>query len=217
MYGFENLNNYLKSLGYSFKSDSDCEILLPLYEKLGTAMFRFLDAEFACVIYDSEKKKLIAARDPIGIRPLFYGYDSEGSIMFASEAKNLVGLTDEVKPFPPGHYYKAGQFICYRDLSKRKPYSKDGVEETAPKIKELLVKGVEKRLDADAPVGFLLSGGLDSSVVALLLHKAIGKNLVCVFVDHGLLRKNEGDYVENLFRLFYLELLLLILLVEIEE
>ena len=90
LYGFENLKNYLKSLGYSFKSDSDCEILLPLYEKLGTAMFRFLDAEFACVIYDSEKKKLIAARDPIGIRPLYYGYDKKENIVFAITVKILI-------------------------------------------------------------------------------------------------------------------------------
>ena len=60
---------------------------------------------------------LIAARDPIGIRPLFYGYDADGAIVFASEAKNLVGLCDEICPFPPGHYYADGKFVRYADLT----------------------------------------------------------------------------------------------------
>ena len=68
---------------------------MPLYEELGTEMFSHLDAEFALVLYDAARNSWIAARDPIGIRPLFYGYDREGAILFASEAKNLEGLTDE--------------------------------------------------------------------------------------------------------------------------
>ena len=144
-------------------------------EKYGVEMFERLDAEFAMVIYDAKKDDLIAARDPIGIRPLFYAYDSEGSIMFASEAKNLIGLSDKVMPFPPGHYYEDGKFICYKDLSKRQTYSSDDLETACKKIKELLVKGVEKRLDADAPVGFLLSGGLDSSLVCAISQKILGK------------------------------------------
>ncbi len=75
-----------------------------MYETYGTDMFRMLDAEYACVIYDAKKQKLIAARDPIGIRPLFYGYPKDGEIVFASEAKNLTGLVEKVFPFPPGHY-----------------------------------------------------------------------------------------------------------------
>ncbi len=165
LYGFENLKNYLKSLGYSFKSDSDCEILLPLYEKLGTAMFRFLDAEFACVIYDSEKKKLIAARDPIGIRPLYYGYDKKENIVFASEPKNLIGVCDKIMPFPPGHYYENGKFIQYRDMTKVEKVSEDSLETVLEKIHDKLLLGIDKRLSADAPIGFLLSGGLDSSLV----------------------------------------------------
>ena len=75
---------------YDFISDSDCEIILPLYHKYGLEMFSRLDAEFAMVLYDSKKDALIAARDPIGIRPLFYGKLKDGSMVFASEAKNLV-------------------------------------------------------------------------------------------------------------------------------
>ncbi|MCR5671702.1 MAG: asparagine synthase B [Butyrivibrio sp.] len=165
LYGFKDLRNYLISLGYEFKSDSDCEILLPLYEKLGTAMFAMLDAEFACVIYDGEKDRFIAARDPIGIRPLYYGYDKEGNIIFASEPKNLVGTCESIMPFPPGYYYENGRFVCYRNITEVKEYSTDSLEMVTSKIREKLLRGIKKRLDADAPVGFLLSGGLDSSLV----------------------------------------------------
>lgn len=73
--------------GYRFQSDSDCEILLPLYREYGTDMFQMLDAEFACIIFDGKTGQFIAARDPIGIRPLYYGYDAKGVIVFASEPK----------------------------------------------------------------------------------------------------------------------------------
>ncbi len=165
LYGFKPLRKYLEGLGYSFKSDSDCEILLPLYEKLGTKMFALLDAEIACVIYDAEKKKFIAARDPIGIRPLYYGYDDDKKILFASEPKNLTKICKKIMPFPPGHYYEDGKFICYRDMTKVKAVSTDSLETTIKKIHDKLFCGIEKRLDADAPVGYLLSGGLDSSLV----------------------------------------------------
>ena len=79
-------------------------------------MFKMLDAEFALIIYDGKAKKYIAARDPIGIRPLYYGCDEKGVMAFASEAKNLVGICDKIMPFPPGHYYKDGEFkMCIRD------------------------------------------------------------------------------------------------------
>ena len=163
IYGFRPIKEDLMAKGYTFRSDSDCEILLPLYEQKGVEMFRELDAEFAMILYDG--KELIAARDPIGIRPLYYGYDSDGAILFASEAKNLVGLCERILPFPPGHYYKDGRFVCYRDPAAVQRVSSDDLETACGHIHDKLVAGIEKRLDADAPVGFLLSGGLDSSLV----------------------------------------------------
>ena len=163
IYGFRPIKEDLMAKGYTFRSDSDCEILLPLYEQKGVEMFRELDAEFAMILYDG--KELIAARDPIGIRPLYYGYDSDGAILFASEAKNLVGLCERILPFPPGHYYKDGRFVCYRDPAAVQKVSSDDLETACGHIHDKLVAGIEKRLDADAPVGFLLSGGLDSSLV----------------------------------------------------
>lgn len=253
IYGFRPIKKELEK-DYTFVSDSDCEILLPLYEKHGLKMFAELDAEFACIIYDPAHEGLIAARDPIGIRPLFYGEFEDGSIVFASEAKNLIGLVDEVKPFPPGYYWADGKFVCYRDMTKvegeyyraaddagiptddGKTVNKAGipaddakklnttgtsadvdntvdtsegsktVNETSGKqkeetrendtekyehgtekeehpelaeicrnIREKLTAGIEKRLDADAPLGFLLSGGLDSSLVCAVSARILGK------------------------------------------
>lgn len=172
LYGFEKQKKILEQKGYTFKSDSDCEILLPMYFEYGTDMFAMLDAEFACIIYDGQKKTYLAARDPIGIRPLYYGYDKDGIILFASEPKNLVGLTEHIAPFPPGHYYKDGEFVCYLDIAKVHEVAHDDLETACGKIHDKLIAGVEKRLVADAKVGFLLSGGLDSSLVCAIAAKS---------------------------------------------
>ena len=203
LYGFNALKSYLKSLGYTFESDSDCEIILPLYEKLGTKMFSLLDSEFAMVIYDGEKKQFIAARDPIGIRPLYYGYDEDGYILFASEPKNLTGVCKKITPFPPGHYYENGKFICYRDLTEVKTVRTDDLDTIFSNIHDKLLNGIKKRLDADAPVGFLLSGGLDSSLVcgvaASLSDKpietfAIGMDIDAIDLKYA---REVADYIHS--------------------
>ena len=118
LYGFRFEKEILKRRGYKFTSDCDCEILLPLYYEYGLDMFRHMDAEFALILYDSRKDRLIAARDPIGIRPLFYGYSkSSHKIAFASEMQNLIGWCDDIRPFPIGSYYCDGRFVRYEDLS----------------------------------------------------------------------------------------------------
>ena len=176
IYGFRPIKKRLEEIGYTFLSDSDCEILLPLYHEYGLKMFSMLDAEFALVLYDGETGEYIAARDPIGIRPLYYGYLAGGAILFASEPKNLVGLTvGKILPFPPGHYYYKGRFFSYCDIAAVREYSSDGLDAVCAEIREKLTQGVKKRLDADAPVGFLLSGGLDSSLVCALGARMLGR------------------------------------------
>ena len=108
IYGFRSIREELIRKGCRLISESDCEILAPLYQEYGTKMFSMLDAEFAMVMYDVEKDSYIAARDPIGIRPLYYGVTQEGIFVFASEPKNLISLVDAVVPFPPGHYFQDG-------------------------------------------------------------------------------------------------------------
>ncbi len=172
IYGFREIKKKLIKKGYNFVSDSDCEILLPMYYEYGLDMFSKLDAEFATIIYDGEKDTYVAARDPIGIRPLFYGYSKSGKILFASEAKNLVGLTDKIMAFPPGYYYADGKFTCYCDITEiNGDYCTDKLEVIFKKVHDKLISGIEKRMDADAPVGFLLSGGLDSSLVCAVAQK----------------------------------------------
>ena len=170
IYGFDKFKAEL-SKTHHFISESDCEVLLPLYEKYGVDMFAMLDAEYALILFDAKSGGFVAARDPIGIRPLYYGYDKAGVILFASEPKSLVGLTDKIMPFPPGHYYKDGQFVCYRDIAHVDAVCHDDLETVCSKIHDKLVAGVEKRLVADAKVGFLLSGGLDSSLVCAIAQK----------------------------------------------
>lgn len=208
VYGFRKLKKELEQRGYTFESESDCEVLLPLYREYGLDMFSHLDAEYACVIYDAESNRVIAARDQIGIRPLFYGYSKEGSLALASEARNLVGIVEEIKAFPPGHYMvydvsKKGEaeFVCYEDIAKVNGYRHEEVDEICEKIHNLLVKGVEKRLDADAPLGFLLSGGLDSSLVCAIAANitkrpirtfAIGMDIDAIDLKYA---KKVADYI----------------------
>lgn len=242
VYGFGPLKEYLSSIGYPFESGSDCELLMPLYEKLGVAMFNLLDAEFACVIYDGEKDEFIAARDPIGIRPLYYGYDDEGYILFASEPKNIVGVAKEIKPFPPGHFYKKGEFTSYRDMTTGGVYAKagwnpgkagqgrhlsgvgnahsratagsmtlsnglgimdEGVDAICEGIHDRLIGGIKKRLTADQPIGFLLSGGLDSSLVCGVAAKllpepiptfAIGMDIDAIDLKYA---RQVADYIHS--------------------
>ncbi|MEX0798431.1 MAG: asparagine synthase B [Bacteriovoracaceae bacterium] len=157
---------------FKYHSGSDCEVLLPLFEHGGIEeLVHKVDAEYACVVMSKKTGEVFAARDPMGIRPLFYGHSKEGEICFASEAKALQGLCDEITPFPPGHFYFAGKFKSYLDLGETPSYHDDGLPQVFKNIREKLVAGVEKRLQADASIGFLLSGGLDSSLVCSIAQK----------------------------------------------
>jgi len=173
IYGFRPIKEQLAKK-YTFKSDSDCEILLPMYREYGLKMFSMLDAEFALILYDGEKDEFIAARDPIGIRPLFYGKRGSG-LVFSSEANNLVGVCDRIYPFPPGCYYADGQFTQYCDIAKPEKVITSDVETVCKNIHDKLIAGVSKRLDSDAPLGFLLSGGLDSSLVCSIAARELKK------------------------------------------
>ena len=153
--------NYLQlkaqCLGHQFISNSDCEVLLPLYETFGIqGLVEKLDAEFALVIWDNALGKIVAARDPMGIRPLFYGKTKEDTIAFASEVKALHEFCTEITPFPPGHYYDGEKIISYLDLSTVKEFHKDSLAEVLKGINTRLRAGVEKRLQSDAEVGDLI-------------------------------------------------------------
>ncbi len=161
---------------FPFKSSSDCESIIPLYLDKGIkGMAQALDGEYALVIYDSKLDKFLAARDPIGIRAMFYGYTEQGDIVFASEMKAIHNICKTVMPFPPGHYYDGESIKPYTDIAKVDEYADDTLEEMYAKINHLLTQGVVKRLQSDVPVGFLLSGGLDSSLVCAIAARLLKK------------------------------------------
>jgi asparagine synthase (glutamine-hydrolysing) len=147
---------------------TDAEAVLHFYDKFGTQFAKKLDGDFACAI--SDKGKLILARDIVGVKPLYYGH-SNGRLCFASEAKSLVGIADDVKEFPPGYLYS-------RELGFQK-YTCQAVEtpdfenfEQAKKVlAQLLEEATERRIKDNAVGGVLLSGGLDSSLITYMAHK----------------------------------------------
>lgn len=175
IYNFRNIREKYET-SFTFKSNSDCEVMLPLFMEKGiVGMAQELDAEYVCVIYDDAKRKFYAARDPIGIRPLFYGYTIYNEIVFASEMKALHKVCEKVYPFPPGHCFDGDKFIKYADLSDVKEFHDHDQEEIFKNINHFFTKAVEKRMDADAPVGFLCSGGLDSSLVCAIAARLTNK------------------------------------------
>ena len=150
------------------KTHSDTEVLLHLYRKMGPKFVKLLDGMFAFAI--QHKGESFMARDPLGIKPLYYGKSADGKkIFFASEIKALVGHVERIKEFPAGHWYhsRLGWHRYYQLEKTIKPF--DGAEvDVMPKIKLSLRSAVYKRLLADVPVGVSLSGGLDSSIVTAL-------------------------------------------------
>ncbi len=169
IYNNESLRAYYDD--YPFVSGSDCESLIPLYLHKGMLMAKELDAEFVFVLYDKARHQVVAARDPIGIRPMFYGRLKEnGKMAFASEAKGLQDICDDITPFPPGNIYIDGKFTDYAKITKVTD-TIDTPEQALKMIKKRLTDGITKRLISDVPVGYLLSGGLDSSLVCAIAQR----------------------------------------------
>ncbi len=169
IYNFQAIRDRLGQ-NYHFQSHVDSEILLPLYEQLGSGLTRSLDGMFSFVIGDG--KEFLAARDPIGIKPLYYG-TSEDNVFFSSEIKALVEHTEEIKEFPNGYYYHSQEGLQpYYQLPQEQVFIKD-VDTVIAKIRQTLSTSVDKRLMSDVPVGVFLSGGLDSSVIAALMKQRL--------------------------------------------
>lgn len=157
---------------YPYISHSDCETIIPLLENHRlTEACNILDGEFAFVAYDKRYKRLVAARDPMGIRPLFYGYTAENEIAFASEMKDLLPLCEKIYPFPPGHYFNGEEIKPYCELYRLPGGKHYQIDKILTNIRNILTSSVVKRLDADVPIGYLLSGGLDSSLVCAIAQR----------------------------------------------
>ncbi|NOH97905.1 asparagine synthase B [Vibrio sp. 99-70-13A1] len=153
---------------YQFQTDSDCEVILALYQEMGADLLEELNGIFAFVLYDEEKDEYLVGRDHIGIIPLYQGYDENGNYYIASEMKALVPVCKTVSEFPPGSFYSS------KDAEPQRYYTRDWNEYAAvqgnstnkEELTEALEAAVKRQLMTDVPYGVLLSGGLDSSITS---------------------------------------------------
>ena len=158
---------------YDFQTGSDCEVILALYRDKGIKFLEDLSGIFAFVLYDEEKDAFLIARDPIGVIPLYIGYDSDGTVYVASELKALEGQCERYEPFLPGHYYWSEEPGIKR-YYKRDWMDYEAVKDNPASVSEIhdaLTAAVKRQLMSDVPYGVLLSGGLDSSVVSAIAEK----------------------------------------------
>jgi asparagine synthase (glutamine-hydrolysing) len=177
IYNYQELKNgVLKD--YNFRTKSDSEVIVHLYEEFKYDFCTKLDGDWAFVIIDGDD--YIASRDPLGVKPLYYGLDERGRIYFSSEMKSIADQCKTFSTFPPGHYYtpKTG-FVKYYQ-PEYEDYENANNDLKLTEIRETLTEAVRKRLMGDLPVGVLLSGGLDSSLISSIaarLLKESGKKL----------------------------------------
>ena len=177
IYNHQELRNGILK-DHTFRSKSDSEVIVHLYEKYKYNFLHLLDGDFAFVVVDEDD--YIAGRDPIGVKPLYYGMDDSGRMYFASEMKPIADQCHTFSTFPPGHYYtpKTG-FVKYYN-PEYEDYNKATKELNLVELRDALIQATQKRLMSDVPIGVLLSGGLDSSLtssIASRLLKDKGKKL----------------------------------------
>ncbi|KAL1983216.1 hypothetical protein VTN96DRAFT_390 [Rasamsonia emersonii] len=160
---------------YNFKTHSDCEVIIPLYMKYGIDAPKHLDGMFSFVLYDKNEDRVVAARDPIGVTSFYQGWSSQtpGAVYFASELKSLHPVCDKIIAFPPGHVYdsKTDTMTRYFEPKWWDPTNVPSAPVDYKLIRETLERSVRKRLMAEVPYGVLLSGGLDSSLVAAIAQR----------------------------------------------
>lgn len=161
---------------YPFKTHSDCEVIIPLYQEHGIDAPKHLDGMFSWVLHDKKQDRIVAARDPIGITTFYIGRSSEtpGAVYFASELKCLHPVCDNIESFPPGHVYDSKTDSLTRYFTPKwlmEPSTVPTEPLDLTKLRTTFERSVRKRLMAEVPYGVLLSGGLDSSLVASIAQR----------------------------------------------
>ena len=178
IYNHKNLKNRFAA-DYNFRTESDCEVILALYEKKGINFLNDLNGIFAFALYDSSNDKYLIARDHMGIIPLYMGWDKDDIFYISSELKSLEGVCDKIELFPPGHYLESSStnLIKWYDPEW---VSYEHVKDSETSIKAIhdsLSAAVKRQLMSDVPYGVLLSGGLDSSITSALAKKFASKRI----------------------------------------
>ncbi len=153
---------------YTYSTESDCEVILPLYKEKGSGFLNELQGMFAFILYDEANDSYLIARDPIGIIPLYYGFDDSQQLFVASEMKALMDVCSEVHEFPPGHYWASGDDapVRYYERPWQDYAAVSNASTDIASIRDALERAVISHLMTDVPYGVLLSGGLDSSIIA---------------------------------------------------
>jgi asparagine synthase (glutamine-hydrolysing) len=169
IYNHRELEKQL-AVAYTFQTGSDCEVINALYaegHEVGDWLNK-LNGIFAFALWDREKQRYLIARDPMGVCPLYWGHDGDGRLWVASEMKALARICDDVAAFPPGHWYDSVTGACVQYYIKpwRDYDAVAGVEVSAQELREAFEAAVHRQMMSDVPYGVLLSGGLDSSLVA---------------------------------------------------
>jgi len=169
---------------YAFQTHSDCEVILPLYRAGSDAVavsrwLNELEGMFAFVLWDAANGTWLIARDPIGIIPLYFGHDGHGNLHVASEMKALVGICRSVQEFAPGHYWRSGEAAPTRYYSPRwRDYAAvAGADSDRGTLRQALEASVRSHMMSDVPYGVLLSGGLDSSLIAAIAKKYAARRI----------------------------------------
>ncbi|GGD56836.1 asparagine synthase B [Pseudoxanthomonas indica] len=168
IYNHRELKKELKQ-AYEFQTGSDCEVINALFREDTPASFlNRLNGIFAFALWDAASQRFLIARDPIGVCPLYWGHDREGRLCVASEMKALADTCADVAQFPPGHYYDSATsaLVKYYDKPWRDYDAVEGVQVGPQELREAFERAVHRQLMTDVPYGVLLSGGLDSSLVA---------------------------------------------------
>ncbi len=158
---------------YQFQTGSDCEVILALYRDKGIGFLEELSGIFAFALYDADTDTFLIARDPIGVIPLYIGYDDDGTVYVASELKALEGNCQRYEVFLPGHYYSSTEGEMKRYYS-RDWFEYENVKDndsSVDNIRRSLMDAVKRQLMSDVPYGVLLSGGLDSSVISAIAER----------------------------------------------
>ena len=172
IYNHQQIREYYKGQ-YEFQTGSDCEVILALYRDKGIHFLEDLSGIFAFALYDEEKDEFLIARDPIGVIPLYIGYDDDGTVYVASELKALEGQCQRYEPFLPGHYFWSGEGKMKR-YYRRDWFDYEAVKDNPASVEAIhdaLEDAVRRQLMSDVPYGVLLSGGLDSSVISAIAEK----------------------------------------------
>ena len=161
-----------KKIEYKYKTESDCEVIIPLYNNFKNDLLNHLNGIFAFFLYDKKNNSFLVGRDPIGVIPLYMGEGNDGNKYFASEMKCLVGFCNKIKEFPPGHYMTDKDIVPVK-YYKRNWMNYDDVKNhsSTSDLRSSLEKSVKSQMMSDVPFGVLLSGGLDSSIISSIVTK----------------------------------------------